>query len=822
MNNFNFRPDPIGLPPVNIEVEEAVLGSILLDPSAIYRVAEILTAEAFYVDAHKDIYQACLSLYKQKQSTDLLSVINWLADKGMLIAIGGRNKLASLVERCVSSVNVDGLSDLLVEKFIRRQIVSLSYEVQQLAHSGDTPLSWLLDKIEQKTLLLTQLRKHDDKGYWNKRDAIVFEQVCKDLEEAEEIENSAQRDWVMKKLAKKWKFSNKKELLDFHAKWLDSQNETCTYTADEYFQKYGNLEQNWLIPGFIAANSVITLYAQGGVGKTRLAFTLAKHAVSGGTFAYEGTDFEPINTLIIETDQGPLNTSKLLEMHNFLEPEVKDRLRICDKWHFGEFGKLKAMLKKHQPKLVILDSLTSLSVNSIYSENDTEYARPLVRLRHLASEYNCTFLVIHHCNASGGMRGTRAIQNTVDEVFKFSLKQNELGSFNVLTLEKTRSRAPGSYKFTYDEESWGWKFGGRLEDDILGGNQASTSLMTRCLQFLQRHKGTCYETEELAEILDANKESIRRDLKRASLEGLVNCGRSTRNIRALVYYLGAKTQMLSDITSDPKEEIEGLTPDHFFSPEKERENQASTPQLLSNITSDQVISPIIPLNIVKPIEVIDHLLIFPEESPPPLDTTEEKEEIKGETPDRINPDNLAKIEKSSLTFVTNVESEKTSDTPEAEKNTVTNSTVENLCPRTGLPLPSAFEVSIDSPLGTSTAAVTFTKVQKNNRVAFRVDFTFANGITTIKYGSTGRGKIEVEEVVKKEINARVLEAIKHPSRRYRVMQIVGTMLEPEVVWIEGCECFKVPEHPANSWYVFKTPTGERIQVAGDNEFKLEK
>jgi replicative DNA helicase len=116
------------------------------------------------------------------------------------------------------------------------------------------------------------------------------------------------------------------------------------------------------------------------------------------------------------------------------------------------------------------------------------------------------------------MRGTRAIQNTVDEVFKFSRQQNELGSFNVLTLEKTRSRAPGSYKFTYDEESWGWKFGGRLEDNILGGNQASTSLMTRCLQFLQRHRGIAYEAQELAEILNANTDSVRRDLKRAASE----------------------------------------------------------------------------------------------------------------------------------------------------------------------------------------------------------------------------------------------------------------------------------------------------------------
>lgn len=809
MNDLNFRSSSVELPVTNIEAEEAVLGSILLDPTAIYRVAEILTSEAFYVNAHKDIYQACLSLYKNKQSTDALTVINWLADKGKLLAIGGRNKIASLLDRCASSVNVDGLADLLIEKFIRRQLESLSYEVEKLAHDGDTPLSWLLDKIEQKTLFITQLRKQESKGYWNKRDAIVFEQVCKDLEESEEIENAAQRDWVMKKLAKKWKFSNKKELLDFHAKWLDSQNETCTYTAEEYFQKYGNVEQNWLIPGFIAANSVITLYADGGVGKTRLAFTLAKHAVSGGTFAYEGTDFEPMNTLLIETDQGPLNTSKLLEMHDFLEPEVKDRLRICDKWHFGEFGKLKAMLKKHQPKLVILDSLTSLNVESIYSENETEYARPLVRLRHIAAEYNCTFLVIHHCNAAGGLRGSRAIQNTVDEVFKFSRQQNDTGSFNVLTLEKTRSRAPGSYKFIYDEESWGWKFAGRLEDDILGGNQSSTSTMSRCLQFLQKHRGVPFEIQEVAQNLNLREDSTRRDLKRASAEGLVNCGRSSRNRRALVYYMGSRNQLLSDITTDPKVPIRGQTIDRNFLDETERSNQPLDTQLLSNITTDHPIGPTQVLNIVKPHTVADRLIGTFQETPLSVDTKEETLPINGDTPHPIISDRLAENEKETLTFVTEVKEENGSNSTD---DMVMQGTKEQ---------PSV----TDANLGFKSSIV-------------RIKFASALGEVRAIATPTGNGKYDVQitypgveeddtitidcadnEKATKFLKRRVGDWRK--KLRFSVMQIPRDD-SLEYVWIANCKCVDFPaKHRHQSLWVFDTPEGDRIHVGGEDEFKLE-
>ncbi|WP_414587435.1 DnaB-like helicase N-terminal domain-containing protein [Scytonema sp. PCC 10023] len=554
-----FRP-ALGLPPSNPEIEEVTLGGCMLDPEAIVRIKDIITADAFYIPAHKDIYQAILALHKQNKPTDLLSVINWLADHDLLTRVGGRNKLGSLIDRTVSAVNINYHADALVEKYLRRELISRVNKIEAYAHETDKPLTWIMENTENLILPITQMRKQDSKGYWQQWDKNVFERLCKDLSEVEEIENTAQRDWAFRKMAKKWKFGNKKELLDFHAKWLDSQESSKVHSAKEYFQQYGQSEQSWLIPGFIPADSVVVLYADGGVGKTRLAFSLAKAAVSGGTFAYEGTEFEPMNTLLIETDQGPINTAKLLEMHDFLEDGISNRLAICDEWTVGEFGRLKTMLKQHQPKLVIVDSLTSVSVDSLYSENDTEYARPLVRLRHLAKEFGCTFLVIHHSNAQGGIRGTRAIKNTVDEVFKFTKQQNELGEFNVLTIEKTRSRGPGNYKFTYDDDTWGWKFGGLIEEEFLGGSNGTTNMM-RCIKFLSQNKGTPYQALEVAEALGLPKDSVRRDLRRAATEGLVNSGRSTHNKRALVYYVGARKQTLPNARCDQREQVDQI--DHI-------------------------------------------------------------------------------------------------------------------------------------------------------------------------------------------------------------------------------------------------------------------
>ncbi len=146
------------LPPQNIEAEEAILGGILLDPEAIGRVSDRLVPEAFYITAHKHIYQAALRLFAQGKPTDLLAVINWLADHDMLARIGGRNKLASLVDRTVSAVNIDALASLVVEKYLRRQLIKAGNEIVHLGFETEKELPIVLDEAEQKVFNVTQER----------------------------------------------------------------------------------------------------------------------------------------------------------------------------------------------------------------------------------------------------------------------------------------------------------------------------------------------------------------------------------------------------------------------------------------------------------------------------------------------------------------------------------------------------------------------------------------------------------------------------------------------------------------------------------------
>ena len=144
------------LPPQNIEAEEAILGGILLDPEAIGRVSDRLVPEAFYISAHTTIYQAALRLHIQQKPTDLLSITSWLTDNDQLTQIGGRNKLATLVERTVSAVNIDALAGLVMEKYLRRQLIKAGNEIVHLGFETETELPIVLDNAEQKVFNVTQ------------------------------------------------------------------------------------------------------------------------------------------------------------------------------------------------------------------------------------------------------------------------------------------------------------------------------------------------------------------------------------------------------------------------------------------------------------------------------------------------------------------------------------------------------------------------------------------------------------------------------------------------------------------------------------------
>jgi replicative DNA helicase len=149
------------LPPQNIDAEQAILGGILMDPEAIGRITDILRPEAFYLSAHRQIYEAALALAVQGKPTDLMNVATLLHDQGQLEKIGGQGKLAELFDSTPSAVNIDQYAMLVMEKYLRRRLIRVGQEISALGHDTSQEFEEVLNGAEQKVFNITQTRPQD-------------------------------------------------------------------------------------------------------------------------------------------------------------------------------------------------------------------------------------------------------------------------------------------------------------------------------------------------------------------------------------------------------------------------------------------------------------------------------------------------------------------------------------------------------------------------------------------------------------------------------------------------------------------------------------
>lgn len=146
------------LPPQSVEAEELILGGILFDPRAIGRVVDMLKPEAFYVKSHGDIFQAASTLYHQGKPTDIMTVSSWLEDHHLLEEAGGLSRLAQLVEKTVSAANIDRYAAIVIDKYLRRQLITSGYEITELGYDTTIELEEVFEQSEKKIFDLTQQR----------------------------------------------------------------------------------------------------------------------------------------------------------------------------------------------------------------------------------------------------------------------------------------------------------------------------------------------------------------------------------------------------------------------------------------------------------------------------------------------------------------------------------------------------------------------------------------------------------------------------------------------------------------------------------------
>ena len=137
-------------PPQAVELEEAVLGACMLESAAVNAVIDILKPEAFYKDAHGEIFNAINALFGESEPVDLLTVTEQLRKAGVLGFCGGPAYVASLTDRVASSANVEAHARIVAQKYIQRELIRISGETIESAFEDTTDVFDLLDRSEQQ------------------------------------------------------------------------------------------------------------------------------------------------------------------------------------------------------------------------------------------------------------------------------------------------------------------------------------------------------------------------------------------------------------------------------------------------------------------------------------------------------------------------------------------------------------------------------------------------------------------------------------------------------------------------------------------------
>jgi len=152
------------LPPQAPDLEEAVLGALMLEKNALTAVVEFLRPEHFYVEAHKIIFEAIIELFKTSDPVDMRTVVAQLRKNGKLEHVEGAYKIAELTSKVSSAANIEYHARIIIEMAIKRNLIEIASQIHTDAYEDTTDVFELLDKTEQTIFQIsdTNLRKNYD------------------------------------------------------------------------------------------------------------------------------------------------------------------------------------------------------------------------------------------------------------------------------------------------------------------------------------------------------------------------------------------------------------------------------------------------------------------------------------------------------------------------------------------------------------------------------------------------------------------------------------------------------------------------------------
>ena len=150
------------LPPQAVDLEEVVLGAMMIDKKGVDEVIDILQPEAFYKESHQLIFSSIISLFEKQEPIDIKTVSFQLKKDGNLNIVGGDYYLIELSQKVSSSAHIEFHSRIILQKFIQRKLISISNDIIEDSYDETSDVFDLLDKAESKIYDISQRNLKND------------------------------------------------------------------------------------------------------------------------------------------------------------------------------------------------------------------------------------------------------------------------------------------------------------------------------------------------------------------------------------------------------------------------------------------------------------------------------------------------------------------------------------------------------------------------------------------------------------------------------------------------------------------------------------
>jgi replicative DNA helicase len=363
------------LPPQATDLEEAVLGSLMLDKNCVSAVMDILKPESFYVDAHQRVFNAITQLFQSHKPIDILTVTHQLKKNNELELVGGPYFISRLTNRVASAANVEFHARIVVQKFIQRELIRVSTETIREAYEDHIDVLDLLDKAESN--LFKVVETNIRRSYQSM--AGIIKEAIANIEKA-----GQQKDGIS--------------------------------GVPSGFSNLDRVTAGW------QPSDLVVVAARPGMGKTAFVLALARNAaidfgVPVAFFSLEMSSVQLVTRLISAETELPADKLKKGNLQDHEWEQLNSKItRLADAKIFIDDtaainifevrAKCRRLKAEHNIGLVIIDYLQLMTAGNEGKGNREQEISTISRsLKAIAKELNVPIIVLSQLNRAVETRG---------------------------------------------------------------------------------------------------------------------------------------------------------------------------------------------------------------------------------------------------------------------------------------------------------------------------------------------------------------------------------------------------------------------------------